>query len=79
MKTNGNTLFAVANGKLNAVDVRDREAAPPRHARARPRPSHELLLHGDRLLLLSRGGYWIEPLPAMAARMMPFAARDVDV
>ena len=28
--------------------------------------AHELLLYGDRLLVLSRGGYWAEPLPAMA-------------
>ena len=34
--------------------------------------SHELLLHGDRLLVLSRGGYWIEPLPATAARIAPY-------
>ena len=35
--------------------------------------SHELLLYDNRLLVLSRGGYWAEPLPAMAARMMPYA------
>src|SRR4051794_13575946 len=72
VKTDGTTLFAVANGRLNAVDV------------AGPRPalldtlkldggwSHELLLSGDRLLVLSRGGFWAEPLPGMAARLMPF-------
>ena len=32
---------------------------------------YELLLHGDRLLLLANGGYWIEPLPGMAARIAP--------
>ena len=37
-----------------------------------PAMNHELLLHGDRLMVLSRGGYWIEPLPAIAARMAPF-------
>src|ERR1700704_6428849 len=62
VKTNGPTLFAVANGRLNAVDV----------SQAKPRLldtlkldggwSHELLLHGDRLLVLSRGGYWAVPL-----------------
>ncbi len=72
VKTNGETLFAVANGRLNAVDV----------AGDRPRLldtlkldsgwSHELLLHGDRLLVLSRGGYWAEPLPGIAARLAPF-------
>ena len=38
--------------------------------------SHELLLHGDRLLVLSRGGYWAEPLPAMAARMHAVLASE---
>ena len=72
VKTNGNTVFAVANGKLRAVDV---AGAKPRlldSLALEPGLSHELLLHGDRLLVLSRGGYWIEPLPAMAARMMPY-------
>ena len=73
VKTNGDTLFAVANGKLNAVDV---SGAKPRlldTLKLDPGLSHELLLHGDRLLVLSRGGYWAEPLPAMASRMMPYA------
>jgi uncharacterized secreted protein with C-terminal beta-propeller domain len=73
VKTNGDTLFAVANGKLNAVDV---SGAKPRlldTLKLDPGQSHELLLHGDRLLLLSRGGYWAEPLPAMASRLMPYA------
>ncbi len=72
VKTNGKTLFAVANGKLRAVDV---AGLRPRLLDSLPLGaslSHELLLHGDRLLVLSRGGYWIEPLPAMAARMAPY-------
>ena len=72
VKTNGKTLFAVANGKLRAVDV---GGLRPRLLDSLPLGaslSHELLLHGDRLLVLSRGGYWIEPLPAMAARMAPY-------
>ena len=72
VKTNGTTLFAVANGKLRAVDV---AGLKPRLLDSLPlgaAMSHELLLHGDRLLVLSRGGYWIEPLPAMAARIAPY-------
>ena len=72
VKTNGTTLFAVANGKLRAVDV---GGAKPRlldSLALEPSSSHELLLHGDRLLVLSRGGYWIEPLPAIAARIAPY-------
>ncbi len=73
VKTNGTTLFAVGNGRLNAVDV---SAARPRlldTLKLDAGWSHELLLHGDRLLVLSRGGYWAEPMPALAARMMPYA------
>ena len=41
--------------------------------------SHELLLHGDRLLVLSRGGYWVEPLPGdrRADRAVPARRRSV--
>ncbi len=78
VKTNGTTLFAVAGRKVNAVDV----------SKARPRLldtlsldtswSNELLLHGDRLLVLSRGGYWVPPLPAASAAIAPYApARSV--
>jgi uncharacterized secreted protein with C-terminal beta-propeller domain len=74
VKTNGNTLFAVANGKLNAVDVRSAKPQLIDSLKLDPGRSYELLLHGDRLLLLSRGGYWAEPMPAIAARMMPFQA-----
>ncbi len=78
VKTNGATLFAVAGNRLNAVDV----------SQTRPRLldsleldggwSHELLLAGDRLLVLSRGGYWLTPRPAVAAVAMPyFPAKSV--
>ena len=72
VKTNGKTLFAVANGSLRAVDV---SGLRPRLLDSLPLErtlGYELLLHGDRLLLLSRGGYWIEPLPATAARIAPY-------
>ena len=72
VKTNGNTLFAVANGKLNAVDVRDPSRACSTRCRSTAGSSHELLLHGNRLLVLSRGGYWVEPLPGIAARIAPY-------
>lgn len=71
VKTNGETLFAVAGGRLNAVAVEGR----PRlldTLKLDPGWSHELLLYGNRLLVLSRGGFWVEPLPALAARIAPF-------
>ena len=80
VKTNGDTLFAVANGSLNAVDVSDSKPNLLDTLKLDQAMSHELLLYGDRLLLLSRGGFWAEPLPALAARMMPYApARSVLV
>ena len=60
------------NGSLRAVDV---SGLRPRllDSLALDRSSgHELLLHGDRLLVLSRGGYWIEPLPAATTRIAPY-------
>src|SRR5687768_748583 len=72
VKTDGNTLYAVANGKLNAVDVSDPKPRLLDTLALGQTMSHELLLHGDRLLVLSRGGFWAEPLPALAARIAPF-------
>jgi uncharacterized secreted protein with C-terminal beta-propeller domain len=72
VKTDGNTLFAIANGNLNAVDVSDPKPRLLDTIKLDPAMSHELLLHGDRLLVLSRGGYWIEPMPAIAARFAPY-------
>ncbi len=72
VKTNGTTLFAVAGGRLNAVDV---TASHPRLLDSLKLDggwSHELLLAGDRLLVLSRGGYWLEPRPAATRLAMPY-------
>ncbi len=77
VKTDGTTLFAVANGKLNAVDV---TTGAPRLLDTLKLDtgswSHELLLHRDRLLVLSRGGFWAEPLPGLAARTMAYAPAE---
>jgi uncharacterized secreted protein with C-terminal beta-propeller domain len=72
VKTNGTTLFAVASGKLNAVDVSKAKPRLVDTLKLDPQWTHELLLHGDRLLVISRGGFWLTPLPAMAARLMPY-------
>jgi uncharacterized secreted protein with C-terminal beta-propeller domain len=84
VKTNGTTLFAVANGVLNAVDVSERRPRLLDTLKLETGWSQELLLYRDRLLVLSRGGYWVEPLPGVAARMMPFVpsksvVTEVDV
>ena len=72
VKTNGKTLFAVANGSLRAVDVSGLRPRLLDSLELDRASTHELLLHGDRLLVLSRGGYWIEPLPAATTRIAPY-------
>ncbi len=72
VKTDGERIFAVNGSMLRAVDVR---SGRPRLADSLRLPNgwdHELLLRGNRLLVLSRGGGWIEPLPG-AARMSMIA------
>ncbi len=77
VKTDGTTLYAVANGRLNAVDV---ATGAPRLLDTLKLDtaswSHELLLHGERLLVLSRGGFWAEPQPGLAARAMPYSRAE---
>ena len=77
VKTNGNDALRVANGRLNAVDVRGAKPRLLDTLKLDAGWSHELLLHGDRLLVLSRGGYWAEPLPGIAARDRAVPARAV--
>ena len=72
VKTNGTTLFAVAGGRLNAVDVTETRPRLLDSLKLDGGWSHELLLVGDRLLVLSRGGYWLTPRPAAAAIAMPY-------
>jgi uncharacterized secreted protein with C-terminal beta-propeller domain len=85
LKTNGNTLFTVSGNQLESVDV---SGKAPRLLDtlklSNGWSANNLLLSGTHLLVLSRGGYWIEPLPAMEARMIaPIAATsmltEVDV
>jgi uncharacterized secreted protein with C-terminal beta-propeller domain len=72
VKTDGETLFAVANGRLNAIDVGEGRPRLLDTLKLDNGWSHELLLHGQRLLVLSRGGFWAEPLPAATARIAPY-------
>jgi hypothetical protein len=70
VKTNGSTVFAVAQGKLHAIDVRSR----PRLVDSVDLSggwSHELLLHGRRLLVISQGARWIEPVPRALSTSQP--------
>jgi uncharacterized secreted protein with C-terminal beta-propeller domain len=79
LKTDGNTLFTITGNQLESVDVTGKA---PRLLDTLKLSngwgSSDLLLSGTHLLVLSRGGYWIEPLPAMAARMiMPAPSSSV--
>ena len=47
---------------MSAVDVSDAKPRLLDSLRLEKAGAGELLLHGDRLLVLSNGGYWIEPL-----------------
>ncbi len=58
VKSNGSTLFVVRSDRLVSVDVR---GPRPRLQGSLPLPqsaSYELLLHGNKLLVLSRGGVY---------------------
>jgi uncharacterized secreted protein with C-terminal beta-propeller domain len=70
VKTNGITLFAVENGELEAVDVHGSKLRLLDTLKLDNGWSHELLLSGTHLLVLSRGGYWAQPLPARPATMI---------
>lgn len=64
VKTDGKTLFAVAQGQLRAVDVSGSEPVLLGSLMLGEGWNHQLLLSGDRLLVISNGAGPIEPLPA---------------
>ncbi len=70
VKTDGTTLFAIENNELEAVDI---SSAQPKLLGSLPLDfgwSNELLLSGSHLLVLSRSGDWLEPLPAEPAQII---------
>lgn len=66
-KTDGSTIFAVAAGELRAIDTTGPAPALVGSLPLGEGFGHELLLRGSRLLVLSTGGWWIEPLPVDVA------------
>ena len=68
VKTDGNTLFTVSGNQLEAVDVSGRTPKLLDTMTLDGGWSHELLLSGTHLLVLSRGGYWSSRCPRMPAR-----------
>src|SRR5207253_3945866 len=73
------TLFTLTGNQLESVDVSGKSPRLLDTLKlANGWSSSDLLLSGTHLLVLSRGGYWIEPLPAMTARMIaPVATSSV--
>jgi uncharacterized secreted protein with C-terminal beta-propeller domain len=69
VKTDGNTLFAAEGGQLESVDVSSKVPKLLDTLRLATGYDNQLLLSGTHLLVLSRGGGFVQPLPAMAARM----------
>jgi uncharacterized secreted protein with C-terminal beta-propeller domain len=72
VKSDGSRVFAVAGGMLHAIDAR---ASAPRLLRSLRLPdgwSHELLLHGERLLVVSHtaGGTLLTEVDASAMRVV---------
>jgi uncharacterized secreted protein with C-terminal beta-propeller domain len=64
VKTNGTTLFTIENNELEAIDVAGGSPRLLDTLTLNTGWSSELLLYGTHLLVLSRGGSWLEPLPA---------------
>ena len=77
VKSNGSTLFVVRGDRLFAVDVRGAKPKLAGTLQLPPTASYELLLHGERLLVLARGGVVaVDAQPGRASvSTVPAAAR----
>ena len=78
VKSNGSTLFLVRGDRLVAVDVRGVRPRLAGSLELEPGWSHELLLSGRRLLVLSRGGRpLLDVQPGFAARFAPVVQQTI--
>lgn len=66
VKSDGSHIFVIAQGKLQAVDVRGPKPRLVGSLQLEQGWNHQLFLHGNRVLVLSSGGFEIQPLPAVA-------------
>jgi hypothetical protein len=72
VKSNGSTLYVVRGDRLFAVDVRARKPRLLGSLQLPQGATYELLLHGDRLLVLSRGGiYPVDMIGRVATPIRP--------
>ena len=74
VKTDGKTLFVAANGRISSFDVTGRDPRLLDSIRVENSWSAQLLLHGDRLLVLTQGGYVWPLLPGAARIVGPYQA-----
>jgi Beta propeller domain len=75
VKTDGEHLFAIGEGKLQAIAV----GARPRHLDSLPLrvgDGHELFLHGDRVIVLSRGASDFFPL-RVGLGYVPYSTKTI--
>ena len=63
VKSNGSTLFVVRSDRLFAVDVRARKPRLAGSLRLPQSGSYELLLHDDRLIVLSQAACYAVDTP----------------
>jgi Beta propeller domain len=76
VKTDGEHLFAVGEGKLQAIAV----GARPRFLDSLPLrlgTEHELLLHGDRVIVLSRGANEFLPLGRSVGSYVAYPTKTI--
>ncbi len=72
VKTDGKTLFVVANGRINALDVTGRQPRLLDSIKVENAWGAQLLLHGRRLLVLTHGGFMLPMLPGAARLIAPY-------
>ena len=72
VKTDGETLYVAANGRISSFDVTGRDPRLLDSIKLENAWSAQLLLHGDRLLVLTQGGYAWPMLPGMARVVAPY-------
>jgi Beta propeller domain len=72
VKSNGSTIYVVRSDRLFAVDVRTSRPRLQGSLQLPQGASYELLLHGNRLLVLSRGGlYPVDVIGGIRAPIRP--------
>ena len=78
VKTDGKTLYVAANGRISAFDVTGRDPRLLDSIRVENAWSAQLLLHGDRLLVLTQGGYVWPTAPRRRAHRRAVPGLDLD-